>query len=311
MFEGADALRTCRKGPGSGHMPLQSSKHSPEAIARHSAAASALKPPLVLVLTCRHSPPDRIASARAQLLAILPDARVEVVDGLVDTDAATRKLIDPWRVKLLSKRPPTLREVAAYGTHRMAWARLVQSGEDCAIVLEDDFAIIDPDQLRALVASLPGVMALQIDMLKLFDFPRAAAGGWALTRNLGPLTLCRWASPRAGLVGYVLTADGARRFLSRSRVYRVVDEDIKYFWELGLEIWSLRPGPVIDASARMGGSLLEQTRLDVRRQRSLRRSLHGMVLALHRRLRNALAFGWACLALTDAKLQRFDNGKLP
>ena len=47
------------------------------------------------------------------------------------------------------------------------------------------------------------------------------------------------------LIGYALTKKGARKLISRhSRIFRPVDEDLKYFWETGLRVSLIVPSPV-------------------------------------------------------------------
>ena len=266
--------------------------------------------PIVLILTCRISPGQRVKSALAEAARLFPGLTVEIVDGLVENDLEVDALFHPVAASWLSKRPPTRREVAVYGTHRLAWQTLLERGHRSAIILEDDFYATDPCLMGELVQTMPSVLASGLHILKLYDYPRVRNGGWALERYVGKLRLVQWARPRAGLVGYVLTAEGARRFLCRPRIFRVVDEDIKYFWELGLDIWSLRPNPVIDASYNLGGSLLEEVRLRSRSRRKFVRSFLGIVLSFHRRIRNRLAFLRSCIIHRDARIRRFNNETL-
>jgi glycosyl transferase family 25 len=47
------------------------------------------------------------------------------------------------------------------------------------------------------------------------------------------------------MIGYALTKKGARKLISKySRVFRPVDEDMKYFWETGLRVSLIIPPPV-------------------------------------------------------------------
>ena len=258
--------------------------------------------PLVLILSCRLSPPERVMSALAQTARLFPGAQVEIIDGLTAHDPRAVALLDGARSKRKTKRPPTPSEVATYGTHRLAWQRLLDTNRSHAIIFEDDFQIIDHPAFLALMVALPQILAMPMHMLKLFDYPRSNNGGLALCRIVEGLTLCQWARPRAGLVGYILTAEGARRFLSRDKIFRVVDEDTKYFWELGLDIWSLHPSPVADGSAAMGGSMLDHDRNISRSNRSLRRSLWGNALTIHRRAFGSVAFAWACILSRKTRL---------
>lgn len=104
-----------------------------------------------LVLTCRIAPPERRASALAQLADLSDLLRVEMVDGLIDSDDSTLRLHDPALERRWTRRPMTLREVATYGTHRCGWQRLIETGANNALLLEDDFILTDPAALRRLL----------------------------------------------------------------------------------------------------------------------------------------------------------------
>ena len=105
----------------------------------------------------------------------------------------------------------------------------------------------------------------------------------ALTRS-GDLDIVSYAEPGAGMVAYLVNRDGARKFLSREFVFRQIDEDTKYYWELGLTVLSVSPNLVTEISGEMGGSLLHQAREELRALRSLRRSLKGLRIVTARKL---------------------------
>jgi len=233
----------------------------------------------LFVLTCRKSPPNRLDHALAQAGVIgLPPA---IIDGAVAEDPAVDALFDEGRARLLSKRPPARVGIAACATHRMAWAALLAGPWRQALVLEDDGQVVDPGRVRAAIAAAGALLADGRHLVKLFDFPRRRARHLAVTRTVAGIELVKWQRPRAGLVAYLISRDGAARLLARGRVFRVVDEDIKYAWEFGLDVWSIPGNPVVEASAALGGSLIEASRLATRRP-SAWRSAKGIVLNLHR-----------------------------
>ena len=52
----------------------------------------------------------------------------------------------------------------------------------------------------------------------------------------GDVEIVNYVAPTAGMVAYLASREGAQRFLSRSQVFRRIDEDTKYYWELGLPV---------------------------------------------------------------------------
>lgn len=259
---------------------------------------------LVLVLTCRISPPERVASCLAQLAGYGDLLRVEVVDGMVDGDPEAVALHDRRRERRWTKRALTAREVATYGTHRRGWQRLVDSGAGHALLLEDDAVLTDPAGFRRFVAALPEAMGGDVDVLKLFDYPDSHDGGWVLQREVAGEVLLLPARPRPGTVGYVLAGRAARRLLTRRRVFRAVDEDLRHYWEFGLAVWSRSRPLVADGAVALGGSLLEGGRQAERGNRSLARSLRGLRLNLHYKLRRGLAFAGLWLRTAGVRLRR-------
>jgi glycosyl transferase, family 25 len=245
--------------------------------------------PDVLVLTSGASPAARLRSALAQAAQVVDENRIGVVHGATPADGVVADLHDPQAAARWSKRPPIPAEIAAYATHRMAWQALLDGDRPFALVLEDDVVVLDADQLRAVVAAATDLLSDGRHIVKLFDLPGERARGRVIARSVAGIGLVKREHVRAGLVGYLLSREGAARFLSRARVFRVVDEDIKYHWELGLDIWSVAENLVADGSAALGGSLIEHDRKASRR-RSLWRSIKGNLLAAHRDWRTRRSF---------------------
>lgn len=249
----------------------------------------------VMILTCAASPPDRLPSALREARGLVAPEHVVVIDGMVASAADVRANFDARRARLHSKWPPTDAEIAAYETHRRAWRRLVDGPWREALVVEDDFRVRHPALVRACLANAAALLADGRDMVKLFDYPRRAAREKAILVDVAGIPLVKWRHPRAGMVAYLISRAGAGRFLARRRFFRVVDEDIKYFWELGLDIWSLPVSAIVDASHELGGSTIDEERKSVRRRTPLR-TLHGTAISVHRKLVNAVEFGRAIRA---------------
>lgn len=236
--------------------------------------------PAIFVLTCRISPRDRVRAAMAEAEAVFGSGKARLVDGMIASDPRVDTLFDPLRARLFSKYRMTRGEIATYGTHRLGWKTLLAGNHAHALILEDDFHVLDPARVRHVLAHADDLLDDGRHLLKLFDFPRERRNHFHIRRSVVGIEMAKWRRARAGMVAYLISREGARRLLARDRIFRAVDEDIKYFWELGLDIWSLPDNAIVDASADRGGSLLESDRSN--RRRHLLRSLHGMALAAHR-----------------------------
>lgn len=239
---------------------------------------------LVQIVTCRKSPAGRVASATRMLDGLGLDLDIEIVDGFVGEDALIDTLYDaaanPWR----SKHPLSRTEVAVYASHRLAWRRLLDSGRRAALVLEDDFGLRDPALVSRVAQNWHAVLEAGPDIVKLFDLEKRGGPNRPFaTHRVNGIELVKWSAPTAGMVAYLISRDGAEKFLARERIYRQVDEDTKYFWELGLDIWSVPGNPVTEVSADLGGSLVEDARRKAKR-RSLLRSFWGNVLTARRKI---------------------------
>src|SRR5690606_14160090 len=118
---------------------------------------------------------------------------------------------------------------------------------------------------------------------KLFDFePRAIAQ----RKAADDIEIVHYVYPAAGMVGYLISREGARKLLSRRNVFRQIDEDTKYYWELDLRVYSTVPNLVREVSAGLGGSLVEPERQHIRDDRTLARSLKGMIMSADRKIRH-------------------------
>jgi glycosyl transferase, family 25 len=237
--------------------------------------------PAVIILTCKRSPPERIEHARNEAMIHFAPDQIRVLHGFIGSDREVDQLFDARRARIWSKDSPSRNEIAAYATHRLAWKTLLDGDCEHALILEDDFQIDDPGLVKTALEHASALLGEGRHLIKLFDYPRDRSIGPGIRINVKAVPLVKWERTRAGLVGYLLSREGAKRLLQRQRVFRVVDEDIKFFWELALDIWSIPGNPVSEIAGELGGSLLETERRQ-KRKRSLLRSLKGIVLSFHR-----------------------------
>lgn len=244
----------------------------------------------ILILSSAASPPERLSSSLREARGLVPPERIVVIDGMAASAADVRANFDDRRARLFVKWTPTAGEIAAYETHRRAWRRLVEGPWGQALVVEDDFRVRHTAIVDACLMNAAALLDDGRDIVKLFDFPRTNSCRRAIMASVAGVPLVKWRHPRAGMVAYLISRDGAKKLLARRRFFRVVDEDIKYYWELGLDIWSLPMNAVVDASHELGGSTIDQERQRIRRRTPLR-TLHGMAISVHRKLLNARIFG--------------------
>jgi GR25 family glycosyltransferase involved in LPS biosynthesis len=242
---------------------------------------------IVQVVTCRKSPAERRASAMHELNRLPMALETEFVDGFIAEDTVIDELYDAAANRRRCKRPISRAEVGVYASHRLAWRRLLDSDHAAALVLEDDFGFRDDGQIMGVLENWPAVLGEDRDIVKLFDFEKRAVNRPMFLRRVGGVDLVKWRSPTAGMVAYLISRQGAQKFLARERIFRPVDEDVKYFWELGLDIWSVPGNPVIEVSARLGGSLVDTDRGQTKTRR-LVRSVWGNLLTADRKIRTRL-----------------------
>jgi GR25 family glycosyltransferase involved in LPS biosynthesis len=231
----------------------------------------------VLVLTSPHSPAARVVSARQESERLPRRVDVSFVAGHGPDDPVLDDLYDPVANRRRTNRPLSRGEIAAYATHRKAWRALVDSGAPHGLVLEDDFGIRDPDGLAVAIARADELLSGR-DIVKLYDFPRNGRQDYAAIRDVGPFRLGKWRYPSAGTVAYLISRGGAQKLLQRRSVFRPVDEDLKYFWELDLDVWSMIEPPVVEIGAEVGGSTLDAGRKAAKSRKTFDRLRGNLIL---------------------------------
>lgn len=226
--------------------------------------------PLTLVVTVDPESGPRRNSTRAQLKALAWP--FTFVDGLTTQSPEVAAIYDARQNRRKSKRPLAPAEVAAYASHRKAMGEFLATDHKVTLILEDDFHLVDPGRFASRIKALMKAPVVW-DILKLFDFQERPV---VESIPVGDIKIVSHGSPTAGMVGYLITRRGAQRMLRRPTVFRQIDEDIKFFWELKLRVLSVQPNLIVDIGHELGGSLIEPERLEVRKQRSWVISLKGL-----------------------------------
>lgn len=179
------------------------------------------------------------------------------------------------------KRPLSRGEIAAYLSHRRALAAFLETDAEFAIILEDDFGAVDPERFAEQVLQLAQA-PVQWDLVKLFDYGKRKSAHARLVLN--SIELVEYRSPTAGMVAYLVRRSGARKLTARRFVFRPIDEDIKFYWEIDLYVFSAFPNLVSEISDTLGGSQIEPERALLRSNRSVYRSIRGFFIEFRRLL---------------------------
>lgn len=249
-----------------------------------STARRAPSPLLVQIITCGKTSDRRLDTALRALGTLDRDLDIAIVSGFVADDPIVDTLYDGRLNGRYAKRPISRTEIAVYASHRLAWSKLLESGHAGALVLEDDFGLRDPDKLVRIIDRRSAVLGEGRDIVKLFDFEKRGSNRPAFKRQIGCIDLVKWRAPTAGMVAYLISRSGAEKLLVRERIFRQVDEDTKYFWELGLDIWSVPGNPIGEIAGALGGSVVDAERKSMK-SRNLAQSLWGNWITADRKAR--------------------------
>ena len=203
-----------------------------------------LPPRCVCYLINLDRSPDRLASMTERLAAAgIAFERVAAVDGMTLTEQEFRQQTRENRYY----KPLRRGEVGCQLSHLDALRRFVASGQDYAVILEDD-AILD-DGVAKLLADAIALRELSTDPRMTWDVLKLAKGRRRLV-DLAPL------GRRHRLVEYGLsvpittaaaiwTRSAASRWVrGYSGAARPIDCDLQHPWEYGLCIRSIHPPPV-------------------------------------------------------------------
>ncbi|MAQ36091.1 glycosyltransferase family 25 protein [Thioclava sp. UBA3469] len=210
------------------------------------------------------------------------DLSPEPVQGVTLQDADLKAAYSPLANVLRMKRSLTPGEIACYLGHRRIWAKMLDDGEEFALVCEDDFKVLDDDGFRSALAAARNREDWAV--LKFFDFrPKPI---WN-SIPLGRLSMVDYKYPAAGAVCYLVRASGAEAMLRRKKIFRPVDVDFQYCWEFGITVRSVHPNPVGEMAENLGGSLLETARKSERPRRNPLSEIWKTVVSGEREIRSA------------------------
>ena len=148
-------------------------------------------------------------------------------------------------------------ELGCYSSHHTAWRAFLDSGAPRMLVLEDD-TIVDWGFLEKLVTV--DLQAAGIRYLRLYAKRPCAFREVLRDAVERQRTLLEYLDRPLGTQGYVLTREGAERFVRHCRrVRRPLDDELDRSWEHGVPCLGLFPFPVIEQST---ASAIEPARFE-------------------------------------------------
>ena len=183
--------------------------------------------------------------------------RFDAVNGRDMSEPEIARVYDALANRRRARYPLVAGEIGCYLSHLELWRELAASDHKGAIILEDDF--IARPELPLVLASLSSDRS-GWDMVKLYSrrpnqrmlSTQALCVGFQLARP--------YQIPNTTL-GYAIRRDAALRLLDNvGRFARPIDEDLKRFWEHGLDIRLVLPPPLGLAPAANSGDAIQAAR---------------------------------------------------
>ncbi len=180
---------------------------------------------------------------------------LDATDGAALTAGQRARVDHPGR-KAITRFPLSDNEIGCYFSHLRAIESIANGADAMAAIFEDDVTLA-PDLPGALGAIEAG--ALPFDAIALHRTMKKGE----IFSPCAPLTpdlkLGRVGYTHMNLQGYVMSREGARRFLERTpRITHAVDKELHRYWANGLDIYGLSHAVVTHADG--GHSMIDETR---------------------------------------------------
>lgn len=168
---------------------------------------------------------------------------------------------DPDDAIVAKGRPMYPGELGCYSSHYAAWQAFLESGAPQLLVLEDD-TIVDWGFLEKLVAV--DLQAAGVPYLRLYAKRPCAFREVLRDAVEQQRTLIQYLDRPLGTQGYVMTREGAQRFVRHCRrVRRPLDDELDRSWEHGVACLGIFPFPLIEQStaSTIGPARFERFRI--------------------------------------------------
>jgi len=222
---------------------------------------------------------ERAVARRSQAeacAAMLPMAAeiLPAVDGRQLTASERQTVV---RRRLLSPRYPfplSQAETACFLSHRKAWQRIVDTGLDAGLVMEDDVAPAS-EAFAAVIEAAVGT-ARPDEFVRFPMHERGEQG--AVVRTAGPVRFVEPRLPGLNMQMQLVGREAARRLLAASeRFDRPVDSFVQMQWIHGARILTTRPIVIREIGGQLGGSVIQNKRMDL-----LEKMIHEFYRPFHR-----------------------------
>lgn len=172
-------------------------------------------------------------------------------------------------------------EIACYLSHQIAWRHALSHDVQHALILEDDFQLLD--QADSIIELLLKFNATS-DIIKLFGKPKRFYALQTVEQNHKEYQLCKAFSLPAVTVAQWVNRSALPHLLQRSELLeRPIDIDMKHYWEYPLAIHQLCPAIVEEISAQLGGSGITN------------RKTGKTMLVVIKRLLHKVIYYWNCM----------------
>lgn len=187
-------------------------------------------------------------------------------------------------------------EVGCYASHLLAYERILESGVDWALVLEDDVRLSDDfvQTVRETIDGLPDGW----DIVRLSSRPSRAVMN--LTQLESGRHLVRYSKLPKQAGAQLVSAAGARKLLAEGLRVRPIDADLRYGYILGLDTYGVYPPPAEHGGLfRSSIKIAKGSRKDIRGGRWKSPKWHYRILALREMFRTLGLRGVALCAMND------------
>ena len=135
-------------------------------------------------------------------------------------------------------------EVGCSSSHLIICKTIVEKGLPFALVLEDDARLAD--DCLATIKSAIQMAPQDWDVIRLVESsPRSSQ---VLARVAGGRTLVRYLRIPRSTTGLIVSASGAKKLLTRRLIKEPIDVEIRWPWQLDLNVYGIEPPLVIQAS---------------------------------------------------------------
>jgi glycosyl transferase, family 25 len=221
--------------------------------------------------------PARLAHAAAELKRQgLNLQRVSAVDGLTLAPEEIASVYESGRSRFAYHVAMQKGEIACFLSHRRAWEKcLDESTAPFAVILEDDFEL--RGQLGEIIEAIEKKTLPPWDVIKLWGREKRAA------RRVAELTpshaLVRELMISKRTVGQIVSREGAAKLLAKTLpIFRPIDVQLQYPWELGIEVLTIRPSILVDVGESLFGSSTTKGTVDRFDGAKLRREARRVLL---------------------------------